>query len=387
MRRYGGFLACLTAVAAASSGCTAPPPALAVALVDTLPGGNIRVVNPGPTGWADTSGWRLVLDHVIQPDEGDPFEIVQGGAAVGGLNRIAVDSRGNIYIADAPPVTILVFSPAGASLRKVGREGDGPGEYRHHGVVVVRDTLVALTGQQGRAVTLFAVDGKPIARWNAPSSQFIAPAHADPMGGLWLVDIAPGARSVRRLNLRGEVTAELPLVIDAEGRFNPSAVIVTLHGTVVLGVTSNSTWVEFTPAGDTVRVVSGPDGSVTLTDSAVAARREVAARRARSLPPGMAGALPDVALETSSWGTMRTDNAGRWWISRYSPTGAADRWDVFTPEGILLGTVPMPEAFRTGEVRDMAWHDGRLHVLLRRWGATERPAVLIFRVEKSHQDR
>ncbi|HEV8122824.1 MAG TPA: hypothetical protein VGP80_01145, partial [Gemmatimonadales bacterium] len=53
---YTGFI--LIVVASACSGRQRSH--LAAATIDTLPGGIVRVMSPGPTAWADTNGWRLV---------------------------------------------------------------------------------------------------------------------------------------------------------------------------------------------------------------------------------------------------------------------------------------------------------------------------------------
>ena len=45
-----------------------------------------------------------------------------------GVVGLDVDSRGNVYVADRSS-QLLVFSPAGAVLRKLGRKGQGPGEF------------------------------------------------------------------------------------------------------------------------------------------------------------------------------------------------------------------------------------------------------------------
>ena len=45
-----------------------------------------------------------------------------------GVNGLDVDSRGNVYVADRSS-QLLVFSPEGAVLRKLGRKGQGPGEF------------------------------------------------------------------------------------------------------------------------------------------------------------------------------------------------------------------------------------------------------------------
>jgi len=42
---------------------------------------------------------------------------------------VDADPQGNIYVADSGGNRVLVFSPQGALLRQIGREGEGPGEF------------------------------------------------------------------------------------------------------------------------------------------------------------------------------------------------------------------------------------------------------------------
>jgi hypothetical protein len=46
------------------------------------------------------------------------------------VTAVAVDARGRIYVADRIGSTVKVYAPDGRFLRTLGREGDGPGEYR-----------------------------------------------------------------------------------------------------------------------------------------------------------------------------------------------------------------------------------------------------------------
>jgi hypothetical protein len=43
---------------------------------------------------------------------------------------LAVGSEGSIYVADAHPPSVLQFDRRGRFVRRIGREGAGPGEYR-----------------------------------------------------------------------------------------------------------------------------------------------------------------------------------------------------------------------------------------------------------------
>ena len=55
-------------------------------VIDTLPGGIVRVANKVPTEWTDTNGWKLVLERTIAPPDSTPGQLNQPGG-------IVVDSR------------------------------------------------------------------------------------------------------------------------------------------------------------------------------------------------------------------------------------------------------------------------------------------------------
>jgi len=377
----------LALAAALATGCGAPLEApLATPDIDTLPGGVVHVRNSGPSAWRDTGGWRLVLDLVIQPPEGDPFEIHRG-YRFQGSNLVAVDHEGRIYLADGPPAIVLVFGPDGRGMARVGREGDGPGEFRAPGVLVVRDTLVVPSGEGHRAVTTFRLDGTPIARWHAPSGSWVGPAHGDTTGAMTLLDLLAQPPALRRVGLDGAPRPgfKMPRSAEPPGTTHPEAILVTTEGYLVAGLPQRGRWAVVRAPADTLRIVVAPDGIVPLTDSAIAAARE--RERLRQQNPmlrQMGGGTPrPIPSHTPSWGAPLLDQDGRWWIGRHATTGAIDRWDLFTADGVLLGAVARPPELAHVSLTALRWGAGRLHAVSTLWGESERPAILVFRLETS----
>ena len=84
----------------------------------------------------------------------------------GKLRGVVADGEGRLYVADGIAHEIRVFGPDGAFLRKLGREGAGPGELGGIGGLwwLAPDTLVVLDYGNAR-VTALRADGGEVARW------------------------------------------------------------------------------------------------------------------------------------------------------------------------------------------------------------------------------
>ena len=64
---------------------------------------------------------------------------------------LAVDAAGNIFVADDKPVEVMRYDPTGRYVGSVGREGEGPGEYRSAWLTYRGDTLVVHDPSAARA--------------------------------------------------------------------------------------------------------------------------------------------------------------------------------------------------------------------------------------------
>jgi len=74
---------------------------------------------------------------------------------------IEVDSKGNIYVADAGDKTIKVYSSKGIFLKTIGRQGQGPGEFTGLSAIEIdkNDVLYTFDLQLLR-ITIFDPEGK-----------------------------------------------------------------------------------------------------------------------------------------------------------------------------------------------------------------------------------
>lgn len=123
--------------------------------------GVIHVMNPatpsdGPTTLTPREAWRA---------GGDDEEDVLFGV----LNAVDIDDQGNVYVLDMQLSQVNVFDRDGALLRTIGREGEGPGEFRRaSGMFLTPDGKVAVLQTMPGKLVLLTPDGKPAGDFQGP---------------------------------------------------------------------------------------------------------------------------------------------------------------------------------------------------------------------------
>ena len=138
---------------------------VALAAVMILPGcrGRDKTAGPEqayPVTIETLEGVRTVRNPEF-PKEGVVRYALQEELTIGGesggtesvLNRpiyLNLDSQGNIYVMDWGDVDIKVFDPAGKMLRTIGKKGQGPGEFDIPASFVISadDKIFLLSGRQ-----------------------------------------------------------------------------------------------------------------------------------------------------------------------------------------------------------------------------------------------
>jgi len=122
-------LAVAGAVALSAAGvnvsCAGPTDdTLARVAIDTLAGGQVRVSNPDHGADPTLVDWWLEEELRIGVLQGESPELF------GDVGSLTADRNGAIYIADFQSAEIRVFDADGGFLRRFGRRGEGPGEFR-----------------------------------------------------------------------------------------------------------------------------------------------------------------------------------------------------------------------------------------------------------------
>ncbi len=381
-RRSLGLILSALAVAPASAQSR-----LARPTIDTINHHVIRVMNNGPTAWADTSGWKLMYERTVQPPEGAPGMFTNP-------SQVLLLGDGRLIIAQRDPMVIMLYDAQGKFVRRLGRQGEGPGEYQSPHIALKHDTLVIYDGRLGRA-TIMTLDGKEV-------REFLTNIHAD--GPPISVD---SRNRLRVQNSRPSVSTFQPQWVhfDLSGRrldslLPPHAVKEKSWDVKVTGG-AMSMMIPFAPqnsyaffddgsfiyggqdrveflvsreGGDTTRIFGRNDLRAdpipSATRDSMVERYSQNAQLRGVMTPG------DVPKVYVLWNEIAVDGRGNAWVARGRQSDHTARLDVYDGRGFLLGSVaaPFTTLWRT------AWSGDRIAVV--DTDDNELPRVRIYRVDR-----
>lgn len=401
MRRHATLA--LTSLLAACGGDVSEA-ALNVPVIDTAEGGIIHVVNPGPTRWAGTTGWRLVEERVIAPPEGSPGELSYA-------RGIVADANGNIFVLEREPATIKVFGSDGRWLHNIGREGDGPGEFRD-GMLGIRGDTLLVQDPDNQRLTTFLTDGTPVGTHQSQCCVSngralmvfddgravipgLSPDQGRPGMAHYLTDMA-GVVSDTIIDTgtvfsAGEEVHD-PTVWQVTRRRNGATSLMVLgvpnrprdeeawrpNGSRVVGNTGSYRLAVVSLVGDTVRTISAPAPVLTLT---IVERDSLYEEEMAGLDESWRDAVRatadpnDIPTTRPAWSEVTVDPQNRIWVSRPDPHGKGNLLDVLTADGVLLGTLPAP----TGGING-TWVGDRVYV--RDTDDNDLPVIRVLRLEQ-----
>lgn len=367
------------------------------AVVDTLPGGIVRVTNFSRT---DSGRWSLEPERTLQPADD----------SLGGLRApddILLLDDGSLLVADAKPAEVVRYDPTGQFVKRIGREGAGPGEYRSPRLAARGDTLVVHDPALGRAVMFAIASGLPITqRVTTPlhfSKLFIDGAGRAVAPMVTKTDSVTGPRQgFVRFTLNGEQidTVFLPehprsdaRWIVRDGTTFKFEMLVPLQPRDVHAVDPLGGWItgwsgesllRSTRNGrDTLRLISWPAVSEAVSASEKAGLVEEKILEAKGQAPEpvlraslVADAIPD---RRPAFEQLHVDQEGRIWVRRASFAAMPIQFDLFDKDGHWLDVLSVSA---TGWPRGW-WHPvsmarDRVAVLIETDDG--RPAVRIYRL-------
>jgi DNA-binding beta-propeller fold protein YncE len=189
---------------------------------------------------------------------------------------IAVDSSGNVYVADSGNHRVQKFSSDGAYVTKWGSEGFGDGQF--HGAsglavdssrnVYVSDAVIHGGGHRvlkftdtGRMIGWWGQDGRGYTGWHEPGSgrtglsgtgdgQFNGPTHVavDAMGNVYVTDLEN--HRVQKFSSSGIFITKWGSQGSGDGQFNwPSGISVDSSGNIYVADNGNHRVQKFSSDG------------------------------------------------------------------------------------------------------------------------------------------
>lgn len=332
---------------------------------DTLPGGIQVVHNTVPTLWHDSTSWHFVEITRIAPGDSGAATLVNPGFSA------VVDPAGRTYVADDGPARIKVFDSTGRYVRAIGRDGEGPGEYRapflamHGNYLIVHDP-------QLRRVTVFDTAGSVTTSFASTCCVWGPQSLAvDDSGQVWTRTLlAPNdgnAVVFVRFDITGRVLDTLRLAQteppaywvvsrDVEGGHSTSSYKIPGGADELVGVTPQGGVVRSWSSRYVVVVEDGRGDTTLVFDRSwtpVPVQQEERVQRFSSitkmLEPQLGAAiisrdfhLRDIPTERPPMRELAMDPAGRTWVRTASADTSASSYDVFSARGIWQGTVRAP---------------------------------------------
>lgn len=347
----------------------------------------VRIVESTAPSWDSASAWRVAdtPSVVIGREDGAPAEQLFN------VRSAARFPDGRIAVANAGTSEIRIFDPAGRPLSTLGRQGDGPGEFRGLSQLWITpgDSLIAYDALR-KQLTTFGPGGRVAATHplpvvaDRPGSTLLVGRFAD--GSVLAKAGAPLAPDAREGLLRqraaygraaldgsparaigelydgetyvergdGGVTGyERPFAPDPQTAVGPNDFFHSDGASYEIR--------RFAPDGALRAVIRRRSDPLPVTEEDVRRHRE-------QMLEGVSG--PDRArLERflarvpfperkPAHGRMLVDAGGNLWVLQTRPADDGPfRWDVFGADGAWLGTVDLPPRVRLMEA-------GRDHVVV-----------------------
>lgn len=355
------------------AGCGERGPKLATVAIEKLPSGVEKVMSPGPTAWADTSGWKLVELYRIGGAE------AEAGAELIDPQDLALDPSGGVYISDQKPAVIKQFDASGRFARSIGRDGSGPGEFRVAFLAAAPGHLVVHDPRSSRT-SVFDSAGGFLRSWNS-SCCYWSTIIVDRDGTIRIPtsDDAkrgqPGRAAYLRYRLDGtlidtmrvdyekveekywqlsggsgqnqmRMMMSVPLTTSVELGLDPA-------GGVVLGRNDRYELVVSGTGQDTVQVF----GRAATGNPIDGARRQLIrdslvenyAKQFDKKAVEEAFRVSDLPSTAPLYRNVAVDRLGNRWLEQDDGGVAANRrFDVFDSTGAYLGQVPIPRIFGNG---------------------------------------
>ena len=301
--------------------------------------------------------WRVGGDS---EDEADLFGVIVD---------IDIDATGEVYLLDSQLSEVKIYSKDGEFLRSIGREGEGPGEFRRPvSMFFTQDNKVAVVQMMPGKIVLLNKDGKPAGDFPlppAPDGGFQLVQSADSRGGN--IVLFMGRQKFDQASKKWSRDSFLTGVT-RDGKQTASYCKKENVIDMAAPVLDDAAWDTFErrwevgPDGKVYACTSYPNYEITVYDKTGKVEK-VITREYKHLPrtprekdvmtkamafyskmiPGCKTNINEMAKDISYF-SIRDD--GSIWVmtstgDRNNPKGTLGTYDVFNPEGHFVKTVTL----------------------------------------------
>lgn len=278
------------------------------------------------------------------------------GSVLNQPQSLDVDAAGNIYVMDWGDVELKVFSPGGEFLRTVGRKGQGPGEFESGARFEISgdNKIFILCGRQYR-ISILDILGEYITGFVVDA--FVPKIDIDSRNRVYYSEMLPSEYTLTedyqkvqssfalfRRDADGENKVKL-------GEFKDKVSLRKAkksgEGAVIGGLISREAYTTCWLVDPLDRIYIGynEDYKIDVYDPdwklLFRFGRSYTPIKHPGYKPGQGH--PEFYPAFSEW-RMSFDDGGNLWLEQYMPEGVEERvYDVFSPEGIYLKQVRVPE--------------------------------------------
>ena len=343
----------------------------------------IQIAESAAPMWKEGEGWRIAAEPSLEIGVVDGAPEYQLDQVMTAWKR----TDGKIVIVDRTSQTIRVFDGSGRHLRTSGGKGGGPGEFQALSWLhlLPGDSLMAYDAAV-RRLSIFDPEGNLTSTRTLEFTGLSGPRAAGAFGdGTLLVISRPesgpglpktGVRRDSTFYLRASPDgAPLNPIVHQLGQenyiktgdgyavfnsliFGRSSQYALTSERLYAGETDRYEIGVYDPSGRLQRIIrlQRPVRPVAEEDVQTVRSRQRATKGAPSLVretrKSMVEEMP-VPPTMPAFASLETDAARNLWVKEYP--GAADpdapsRWDVFDPDGRMLGALSMPGRFRVTQI-------------------------------------
>lgn len=336
------------------------------------------------------------LDNVaVFPGDAEPLHMIElvpetvygdsEDVLLGSWLNVNVDPSGRVFIGDILQTVIHLYNPDGSYNRRIGGEGDGPGEYRAVGVMQSDENYFYHYDMGNRRVTRYDADTFDVISdftVSVPSdeesafpqsfSSFSLTSERDrmlahlSMGFLARrADAEPSERRIRGMMINaetGEFTGEEVYNFPASEAlvrygdrshsvmsvpYKRSSVVQVHDDGMIHGWNEHFLFKYYDLNGEYLRAVYYDYENSPLN------RNEILEDyRDRGEPWKSSVENDDIPATWPSWTTFMPDDEGRLWVQRRTDDPDATQYHVLSPTGELLAVFPWNPDNRIQEIRD-----------------------------------